>query len=286
MNTKHLISLAIVASALVAPASALQREAPLGGPTKLAPLPTDAFEALKRKMRDGITMTADHYKVAAFDEAVGTEEVRRPWGIVVALHQDRASRGEYRGVAPELNQLGLDVLAVDLRAGARRFMVDNGTARSFADQMATTAKPKDAYDDVDFAVRWARELFPDGPLILFGSASSGALALVYTSRKEDSIDGVFTFSPGEYLEGWSVQEEAGKIQVPVYVTCGRGAREISFAQRAVALIDKKNLTSFYPPREVYCLHGVQTLLIRDDASREMQWAGVKKLLETIRETAE
>jgi len=292
MNTPLLVSLALLSTAIGRSAAPSQDEPP-DAPTvqtepsskEVQPTPHDTFETLSRKMRDGVTMTADYFAVTAFDEAIEAEKVRSPWGIVIALHQDRASRGEYRPIAPELNKLGLDVLAVDLRAGARRFMADNGTARSFADQTATTAKPKDAYDDVVFAVKWARELKPDGHLILFGSASSAALALIYTSREEESVDAVFTFSPGEYLHGWSVQEEAGKIRVPVYVTCGRGSREISFATRAVALIDKKNLTTFYPPRDVFCLHGVQTLVVRDEPSRVKQWAPVTRLLETLRAEA-
>ena len=281
MNTLTRTAALCATLALVAPAPRAQDEP---GETRAAAeaLETLPYETLTRKLRDGVVMTADYYSVEAADEAAGVEEVRRAWGVVVALHKDRSSRGEYRIAGPELNKLGLDVLAVDLRAGKKSYTVENGTAKSFAELVGGVAKPKDAYDDVDQAVRWARSLQPRGPTILFGSASSAALALVYASREADVVDAVFCFSPGEYLRDWKVREEAGKLEIPVYATCGPGSKESSWASAVVSMIDKAYLTTFFPPRDVESLHGAMTLAVRDPQSRELQWRGVKEVLEALR----
>lgn len=237
-----------------------------------------SFESVERKMRDGIVMTADHYTVELYDEATEAEEVRRSWGIVIALHDARSSRGEFRQIGHRLNQLGLDVLAVDLRSGAKRGTVENGTYKSYWESVGGRGKrphPKEAYDDVVFAMEWVRQLHPTGPLIVFGSGSSADLALVYASREEDTIDALFCFSPGESLRGWSVQEAAGKLRVPIYATCGPGKTELTRARTAIALVDKAYLTSNFGDR---CMRGVQALLRCGGG----HWPKIREMLEELR----
>jgi pimeloyl-ACP methyl ester carboxylesterase len=280
---------ALLLAALGALAAATGRQGAAGSDAPAAAAPAPVFETVTRKMRDGVVMTADHYAVQAYDAATaagtgetgGAEGPRRPWGIVVALHQQQGSRGEFRGVAPELNRLGLEVLAVDLRCG-KRFVVENETAKAYQTATHREATPADAYDDIDVAVRWARELVPGGRVVLFGSASSASLALVYAAREKDAVDAVFAFSPGEYVHGWDVYEEVAGIQVPVYVTCGPGSKEAGWARGTVSGIDKKLVTAFYPPRGMEALHGVSTLLAGDAENRERQWKPVRDLLERLK----
>lgn len=58
--------------------------------------------------KDGLTLTADlyimHDKSAPF---------------IVLFHQARWSRGEYEEIAPRLNMMGFNCMAVDLRSGGQ-----------------------------------------------------------------------------------------------------------------------------------------------------------------------
>jgi pimeloyl-ACP methyl ester carboxylesterase len=282
---------------LVAPLVALIAAlVPLASPASSAPQskrkppaerPAQAFETKTRKLKDGIPMTGDWYPVAPVVSGTsgGTPVPGAPvarWGVAVCLHQGAGSRGEYREIAPTLNQLGLDVLAVDLRAGARKFMVENETATAHLEATETPASAADCYDDVVVALKWARELSPGGPLVLLGSAQSAGLAIMAAVREKDAVDALVLFSPGEYVTGVPIWEEAAKLTVPVYATCGSGSKESSWARGTLQKVPEEHLTTFWPGTGQLGLHGAPTLLAGDEANRERQWRGVKDLLERVK----
>ena len=71
---------------------------------------------------DGLLMTADVYAPYENGEAP----------VVVLFHQAGWSRGEYAEIAPWLNTLGYNSMAVDQRSGETVGGVDNETARRAA----------------------------------------------------------------------------------------------------------------------------------------------------------
>ena len=137
---------------------------------------------------DGITLTADLYM---------PHDKSAP--LIVLFHQARWSRGEYLEIAPKLNMLGYNCLAVDLRSGGEVNGVQNMSAKEAAKAMKPT-QYIDAYQDIDAAVHYAKKYFVEGKLIIWGSSYSSALTLRFAGENPDLIDGVLSFSPGEYFK--------------------------------------------------------------------------------------
>ena len=95
---------------------------------------------------DDLKITADLYLVS--------EEKQTP--LIVLCHQAGWSRGEYREIAPKLNQLGFNCLAIDQRSGGKVNDVPNETVRAaLAAKKATTFI--DAEQDIIAAIKWVRK---------------------------------------------------------------------------------------------------------------------------------
>lgn len=165
--------------------------------------------------KDGLTVTADLY--------LAHKDMSAPF--VVLFHQAGWSRGEYREIAPRLNLLGFNAMAVDQRSG--------GTVRGVTNETNHRAKKNnrgtsfvDAYQDLLAAVSYARKHYVKGKLVVWGSSYSAALVLKLTGDHPDLVDGVVAFAPGEYFgrfgkpSGW-IRSSAAKIKKPVFVTSAK-----------------------------------------------------------------
>lgn len=251
----------------VSPCAAAAQDPPPG--TEKTPEPLHV--TLERPTPEGIALTADHYAV----RAEGTAPV------VVALHMEGSSRGEFRAIAETFLEFPCSVLAVDLRVGKEAHGVPNATTAAYEKARPEPAAPADAYADVVEAVKWARELHPGSKVVLLGSGFSAALALVHAAREPAAVDAVLAFSPGELIEGWTVAAEARKIQVPVYVSCGNGLEEKSKATRIFNALDKKLRASFYPPDGIVAPRGAASLEQSDQGAHQRVWSGVYTLLKPL-----
>lgn len=176
-----------------------------------APAKTVTFESL-----DGVTITADLYRADA--------DPKTP--MIVLCHQAGWSRGEYREIAPRLNRLGFNCLALDQRSGGQVNEVPNQTAVA-AERANQPTGFVDAEQDIRAALRWVRPEQAQGPVLLWGSSYSAALALRIAGEHPDLVDGVLAFSPGEYFtrfgqpQDW-IRRSAAKIECPVFITSALG----------------------------------------------------------------
>ena len=164
---------------------------------------------------DGLEITADVYRPHADP---GTP-------FIVLFHQAGWSRGEYVEIAPRLNELGFNCMAIDQRSGGEVNGVVNEThVRAVKGGMETTYI--DAQPDLMAALAHAREHFADGTLIAWGSSYSAALVLKIAGDHPELVDGVASFAPGEYYEAagksatW-IQDSARTIADPVFITAAR-----------------------------------------------------------------
>ncbi len=186
---------------------------------------------------DGLMLTADvympHPKTAPF---------------IVLFHQARWSRGEYLEIAPKLNLMGFNCMAVDLRSGGQVNGVKNQSFIEAQKKMKPT-EYVDAYPDIDAAVTYVKEYYAKGALIIWGSSYSSALVLKYTGDHPNKVAGVLSFSPGEYFHSqgksntW-ITESAAHITQPVFITSAKG--EKSSWQGIFEAIPSKHKTSFLP----------------------------------------
>ncbi len=168
-----------------------------------------------------------------FDKVIVTADVYAPNPVnspfIILYHQANYSRGEYLEIAPKLNSLGFNCLAVDLRSGESVNGVRNETW-NFADSLKMETRYVDAYTDMRAAVSYVKNKYPNAKIFLLGSSYSSSLALKLAGDFPENISGVLAFSPGEYFSkfGWSrdiIQNSASKIKCPVFITSSLTERE-------------------------------------------------------------
>lgn len=210
---KHLITLVIISLAIVIS----------GGMSMSCNTTKEVPTKITFKSLDGIKVSADlympHPKEAPF---------------IVLCHRAGWSRGEYREIAPWLNSLGYNCLAIDQRAGGKINMVDNETLMEAAMKGKDTGYP-DAEQDIVAAVEYAKNKFAKNKLVLMGSSYSSSLVLIIAAKNPGLTDGIISFSPGEYFRDYGMPGDyvlghAARLTVPVFISASSselfGAKQI------------------------------------------------------------
>ena len=175
--------------------------------TSVQVLPCTAFaqtnvDEIRFAISDSLTLHADVQRSTA--PAAGP--------VIILFHQGGGNaRGEYSEIAPRLIAEGYHVIAVDARGGGDRF---GGRNRVITPERFRYC---DAVAEVDAAVNLARAQGFSGPIALWGSSYSAALALQVAAQRPTDISAVLAFSPafGEPMAGCEPQ-----IFLPVLVRAG------------------------------------------------------------------
>lgn len=205
----------------------------LGGQTYAGDSKTISFASA-----DGLLISADTY----------TPHPHKTTPLIVLFHQAGWSRGEYSEIAPRLNTLGYNCMAVDLRSGEYVMGKDNETAKRAVESGVDT-NYIDALPDIISALQYARKHYGTDKLIAWGSSYSAALVLQIAGTHNDLVDGVIAFSPGEYFsragksETW-IQDSATSIAAPVFITSSRN--EADTWRGIYGAIKTDNKTRFVP----------------------------------------
>lgn len=170
-----------------------------------------ASETIKIKAADGVEVTVDLY-------------INHPDTVpfIILYHQAGWSRGEYQQIAPMLNQMGFNCMAIDQRSGNAVNGVKNETFMS-ARQLMKETKYVNALPDMNAAIDHARSFLAKRKLIIWGSSYSSALALKIAGDRAGDVDGVLAFSPGEYFQSMGkpkdfITSSAKNIQCPSFIT--------------------------------------------------------------------
>ena len=173
------------------------------------------YKTLSFESKDGLKVTADLYSPH--------EDAATPF--IVLCHQAGWSRGEYREIAPKLNKMGFNCLAIDQRSGGKINDVVNETAKA-AKKKRLATEYVDAQQDIVAALNFVKKDKATGQVILWGSSYSAALALVISGENPELVDGVLSFAPGEYFarsgksKTW-VAQSAASIADPVFITSAK-----------------------------------------------------------------
>ena len=196
------------------------------------------FKQIEFDSLDGLKVTADVYKQS--------DDKSKPF--IVLCHQAGWSRGEYREIAPKLNKLGFNCMAIDQRSG--------GTVNKVANETAARAKKAGkavdyvaAEQDIIAAAKYAKENFASGKLILWGSSYSAALVLHIAGENPDLMDGTLSFAPGEYFKNqgkpadW-IESAAKKIKCPVFITSAKA--EFTNWEKIYAAVTADGKAKFVP----------------------------------------
>ncbi len=216
---------------------------------------------------DGLELSADIY--------ITNPDKSTPF--IVLFHQAAWSRGEYLETAPRLNKMGFNVMAVDLRSGGAVNGIENQSHKKAKEAKLLTTYAH-AYPDIGAAVDYARAHYADAQLIILGSSYSSALVLRYAGDNPEAIDGVISFSPGEYFASYGksdhwIVDAVVNIIVPVFITSAKN--ESSNWQPFYDAI-KSNKVSYLPKTSGN--HGSRALWSQFDDS-EGYWQALGKFLD-------
>lgn len=173
------------------------------------------FKTITFDASDGVTITADLYMAHA-DKSTP---------FIVLFHQAASSRGEYREIAPKLNKLGFNAIAIDQRSGDGVNGVDNETLMDALDKDKEIGY-LDAFVDLQSAIVYVKKEYAKGKVIGWGSSYSAGLMLKLAGDFPAFVDGVVAFSPGEYFKPHVViLDSAKKIKVPVFISSTRSEQK-------------------------------------------------------------
>lgn len=224
-------------------------------------------EEIEFKSVDDLVISADLYLVSKAPETP----------FIVLFHQAGWSRGEYREIAPRLNELGYNCMAVDARSGGRVNKVENETfARAEKQKLGTNYV--DALQDLKASLELAREKYAKGKLIAWGSSYSSALVLKVAGDTPQLVDGVLSFAPGEYFkrlgqpDDW-VRRSAKNLKCPVFIT---SAKKEQSSWQPIFDVIPKGKKHFYLP-ETRGNHGSRALWKKFEDSAGY-WTAVEAFL--------
>ncbi len=225
-----------------------------------------AQEKITFKASDGLEITADLY-------VTNPETVP----FIILFHQARWSRGEYLEIAPKLNELGFNCIAIDQRSGGEVNDVINETHQR-AEKQGSGTNYIDALVDMNSAIDYIKEKYPKaGNLIIWGSSYSSALVLHIASVRKD-INGALSFAPGEYFEDqgkpkdW-LKQGAKNISIPTFITSAKLEKK-NWWDIAME-IPEHNRAYFLPTK--LGKHGSRALWSKFTDSEEY-WVAVKEFL--------
>ncbi len=224
-------------------------------------------ETITFKSADDLLITADRY----------TPHTSNTTPLIVLFHQAGSSRGEYNEIAPRLNKLGFNCIAVDLRSGEYSRGKDNETAIR-AGKAGLVTSYADALPDIIAALHYANKQYSHSKIIAWGSSYSAALVLKVAGDFPELVDGVMAFSPGEYFshlgksKTW-IRDSAQKIKAPVFITSSKS--EAGDWAPIYAVINAANRQSFVP--ETAGKHGSKALWNKY-ADSQAYWDAVTEFL--------
>ncbi len=176
-------------------------------------------ETITFKADDGVDITADLYL---------SHNESSPF--IILFHQAQWSRGEYREIAPKLNKMGFNCMAVDQRAGKATNGIVNQTHLSAKALNKSTGFP-DAEPDMIRSIQFVRKNHATGKIIIWGSSYSSSLVLKIAGDRPELIDAALSFAPGEYFSRFGkgkdyISKSAKKIEKPVFITSAKDEKDL------------------------------------------------------------
>ena len=219
-------------------------------------------ETINFKSSDGLKITADLY-MPHDDQAP----------FIILYHQAGYSRGEYLSIAPQLNAMGFNCMAVDQRSGNEVNNIINETKK----EAVASDKPTeylDALADIEAAYLYVKHGIKPGKIILWGSSYSAALMFYMGSEHHNNISGLLAFAPGEYfkINGKEIKNFAPRVTCPVFVTSAKS--EYDNWKSIYSQIESKK--SYFLP-ETEGKHGSKALW-DNNPSHAAYWTAVKEFL--------
>jgi dienelactone hydrolase len=196
--------------------------------------------------------------------------------VVLLFHQAGSNRGEYGPIAPRLRDMGFTALAIDQRSGGKRWEHANLTVQKNGGESTTFLA---ALADLEAALEWAHDGRSPKSVVVWGSSYSASLVFLLAQKHSDRIDGILSFSPGEYLatRREEVRTAAREVSHPTLIVTPAGERERAEGIHDALASEDKQLVI---PRQ--SRHGSSMLVSDRNAGAEDIWPGVEEFLKRFR----
>lgn len=267
MKASKILNIFMVASALLLLNSCSSTKA---AEKNFVPKKVEVPQTVTFPSKDGVPVTADLY--LPYDKNAP---------LVLLCHRAKWSRGEYLEIAPKLNLLGFNAIAIDQRSGKTKNNIDNATALA-AEGAGKATTYLDAVQDIQSAIDYGFSNHASSKIILWGSSYSASLSLTLLENNKDKVKACLCFSPGEYFgdlgkeTDW-IKKEAEKVTVPVFITSKISEEKDSHPIfNAIKTAEK----TYYLPI-IESKHGSQALYETTEGF-ENNWAETQKFLQKVR----
>ncbi len=203
-------------------------------------------------------------------------EVGNDKPVILLCHQAGYNRIEYADIAPKLNELGYNCMAIDQRSGGEFAEKSNETfLRAKKDELATDYL--DAQQDIEAAINYLNKKF-NKKIIIWGSSYSSSLVL-FESLQNENVKASISFSPGDYFgsKKQSLKVIFSELKKPFFITSSKQEATI-----LSALVDvnelKENQIQFVPQSNGF--HGSKALWNGQKGAEEY-WIAVTEFLTFI-----
>ena len=204
-------------------------------------------------------------------------EIGKNEPVILLMHQAGYNRMEYVDIAPKLNEIGFNCLAIDLRSGGKFDGKPNVTSQR---AKAKGLEPVfiDAQQDVKAAIDFLYKKY-NQDIIIWGSSYTSSLALL-EGVHNDHVKAILSFSPGDYFKDAapSLATVFANIDKPFFVTSSKNEAKAITALRGESKL-KANQSQFIPESGGY--HGSRVLWEGQPGAEEY-WAAVTDFLNKSR----
>ena len=223
--------------------------------------------AIDIKSLDGLLISGNLYEI----------DKNKP--VILLCHQARYNKLEYADIAPKLNEMGYNCLAIDQRSGGDFADKPNVTFQR-AKEKGLPTEYVDAQQDIEAAIDFLSNKYHQ-KVIIWGSSYSSSLVL-FESLQNKNVKASISFSPGDYFgdKKPSLSAVFTKIEKPFFITSSKQEAETLSALISNEQL-KENQIQFIP--ELDGFHGSKALWGGQKGAGEY-WNAVKKFLTTISKT--
>ncbi|OEK02442.1 hypothetical protein BFP97_13330 [Roseivirga sp. 4D4] len=222
------------------------------------------FKEVSFNAPDGLMITANLYETGA------------GLPVVLLCHQAGYNKYEYADIAPKLNEMGFNVMAIDQRSGGSFGGQSNATFER-AKSAGLETGFLDAEQDIEAAVNFLYEKYGK-QVILWGSSYSSSLAL-FIGDSNERVSAMISFSPGDYFGDAkpSLSTVFKSVEKPFLVTSSKEeAKALSSLIEGAQLNQKQS--QFIPQGQGY--HGSRALWEGQEGGEEY-WSQVTSFLRSL-----
>jgi len=214
---------------------------------------------------DGLLISADWYEI----------DPSQP--VILLCHQAGHNKYEYADIAPRLNKLGYNALALDQRSGGSFAGMPNETFQRAQKGGSEDVAFTDALPDIKAAIDYLYEKYQK-PIILWGSSYSSSLIL-HIAQNNPKVKAVISFSPGDYFGDKlpSLKTVFPNLEQPFFITSSKEeAPELKALCNPCGV--NKLQWQFIPEAEGF--HGSRALWLNQKGSQEY-WNALHSFFEKV-----